>query len=68
MDSPAMTAGIQGGDVITAIGEKQIGTYTDLINALAERKPEDIVSLMLMRKGPEEYVQMEVDVTLGVLE
>ncbi len=68
MDSPAMTAGIQGGDVITAIGEEQIGTYADLIKVLAERKPEDIVSLTLMRKGPEEYVQMEVDITLGVLE
>lgn len=68
MDSPAMTAGIQSGDVILGIGEKQINVYGDLVNALAELKPEDEISITLMRQGPEEYVQMEVDVTLGVLE
>ncbi len=68
MDSPAMTAGIQGGDVITRIGERQIGVYGDLVNALAELKPEDMISITLMRQGPEEYMQMEVDVTLGILE
>lgn len=68
MDSPAMTAGIQGGDVITGIGERQIGIYGDLVNALAELKPEDMISITLMRQGPEGYMQMEVDVTLGILE
>lgn len=68
MDSPAMTAGIQSGDVIIGIGEKQISAYGDLVNALIELKQEETVSITLMRQGPEEYVQMEVDVTLGVLE
>ncbi len=68
MDSPAMTAGIQGGDVITGIGERQIGVYGDLVNALAELRPEDMISITLMRQGPEGYMQMEVDVTLGILE
>ena len=68
MDSPAMTAGIQSGDVITATGEKTIKTYGDLVSALAELKPDETVSITLMRQGPEEYVPMEVDVTLGTLE
>lgn len=67
MDSPAMTAGIQSGDVIIGIGEKQISAYGDLVNALIELKQEETVSITLMRQGPEEYVQMEVGVTLGVL-
>lgn len=68
MDSPAMTAGIQSGDVITATGEKTINTYGDLVSALTELKPDETVSITLMRQGPEEYVPMEVDVTLGTLE
>ena len=68
MDSPAMTAGIQSGDVITAIGEKAINAYGDLVSALTELKPDETVAITLMRQGPEEYVPMEVDVTLGTLE
>ena len=68
MDSPAMTAGIQSGDVITAIGEKAINTYGDLVSVLMELKPDDTVTITLMRQGPEEYVPMEVEVALGILE
>lgn len=68
MDSPAMAAGIQSGDIITEINGEKIGVYWDFINTMADLKPEDTVSIILMRQGPEEYVQMEVEVTLGILE
>ena len=68
MDSPAMEAGIQSGDVIVGIREKEIHTYGDLVNALTERQPNETAAIVLMRQGPEEYVRMEVDVTLGNLE
>lgn len=68
MDSPAMIAGIQSGDIITQIGEKEIKTYRNLVDALMEVQPDDIVKIILMRSGPEEYVEMEVDVMLGVSE
>lgn len=68
MDSPAMGAGIQSGDVIVGIKEKEIHTYGDLVNALMEGQPNETASIVLMRQGPEEYVRMEVDVTLGNLE
>lgn len=68
MDSPAMGAGIQSGDVIVGIQEKEIHTYGDLVNALMEGQPNETASIVLMRQGPEEYVRMEVDVTLGNLE
>lgn len=68
MDSPAMGAGIQSGDVIVGIKEKEIHTYGDLVNALMEGQPNESASIVLMRQGPEEYVRMEVDVTLGNLE
>lgn len=68
LDSPAMAAGIQSGDIITAIGEKEIKTYGDLVGAMIELQPNESVTITLMRQGPEEYTQMEVDVTLGKLE
>lgn len=68
MDSPAMAAGIQSGDIIVAIGETEIKTYGDLVNTLMEVQPGDTAAITLMRQGPEEYVQMEVEVTLGTLE
>lgn len=68
LDSPAMAAGIQSGDIITAIGEKEIKTYGDLVGAIIELQPNESVGITLMRQGPEEYMQMEVDVTLGKLE
>lgn len=68
LDSPAMAAGIQSGDIITEIGEKEIKTYGDLVGAMIELQPNESISITLMRQGPEEYTQMEVDVTLGKLE
>lgn len=68
MDSPAMNAGIQSGDIITAIGEKEINIYGDLVSAIMEAQPEQTVTVTFMRQGPEEYLQMEVEVMLGVLQ
>ncbi len=68
MDSPAMAAGIQSGDVIVEMNGKQIATYRDFVKVMTELEPEDLVSILLMRQGQEEYVQMEVEVTLGMLE
>ncbi len=68
LDSPAMAAGIQSGDIITAIGEREIKTYGDLVGAMIELQPNESAAITLMRQGPEEYMQMEVDVTLGKLE
>jgi Trypsin-like serine proteases, typically periplasmic, contain C-terminal PDZ domain len=68
MDSPAMAAGIQSGDVIVEMNGKQIATYRDFVKVMTELEPEDPVSILLMRQGQEEYVQMEVEVTLGMLE
>ncbi len=65
MDSPAMEAGIQSGDVIVSMKEKEIHNYGDLVNAIMERQPNEIVPITLMRQGPEEYVQMDISVTLG---
>lgn len=61
MDSPAMAAGIQSGDVVMQIDDTPILTYNELLNVLYHANPEDILDFVLMRQGRE----MNVPVTLG---
>lgn len=61
IDSPAMEAGIQGGDVVIRINETEITTYNELLNIIQSSKPEDVLDFTLMRQGHE----MSVNVTLG---
>ena len=61
MDSPAMAAGIQSGDVVVQINETPVNTYNDLLTVLYNANPEDTLTFMLMRQGRE----MSATVTLG---
>lgn len=65
MDSPAMTAGIQSGDVIIRVGEEDITNYNELLNVLYNSNPEDTITITLMRQGIETFQKMEVDVILA---
>ncbi len=64
MDSPAMTAGIQSGDVIVKINDTEIETYNELLNVLYNALPEDVVTITLMRQGIDSFQEMTVTVTL----
>lgn len=66
MDSPAMNAGIQSGDVITMLNETEVGNYQELVNALLAEEPEKTITIRLMRQGPEGYTEMEVAAVLGL--
>lgn len=61
IDSPAMAAGIQSGDVVTRVGNTEITTYSELLGILQASKPGDVLTVTLTRQGHE----MNVDVTLG---
>lgn len=65
MDSPAMAAGIQSGDVVTGIGDTKVTSYQELINGMMDMEPEETMTLTLLRQGPEGYTEMELSVTLG---
>jgi len=58
---PAAQAGIQVGDVITAVGSREITTSTDLTAAVRSATPGDKVTLTVRRGSSTE----QVDVTLG---
>ncbi|MDE7199977.1 MAG: S1C family serine protease [Lachnospiraceae bacterium] len=61
IDSPAMVAGIQSGDVVTRVENTEITTYNELLGILQSSKPGDVLTVTLTRQGHE----MSVDVTLG---
>jgi serine protease Do len=60
-DGPAAKAGVQPGDVITAVGERQVTQPRDLAEAVAAVKPGGSVTLHLLRDGK----AIEQKVTLG---
>lgn len=61
IDSPAMAAGIQSGDVVIQINGTPVMTYNDLLTVLYNANPEDVLSFTLVRQGRE----MNAAVTLG---
>lgn len=65
MDSPAMQAGIQSGDVIVKVGTADITSFSDYQEAIMNLSPESSVTVKVMRQGVEEYQEMPVDVILG---
>ena len=60
-DSPAADAGLEKGDVITAVDEMDVAGYEDLVAALAEYSPGDEVQVTVDRDGEE----VTVPVTLA---
>lgn len=61
MDSPAMAAGIQNGDVVIRINDTPITNYNGLLDVLYNSNPEDTLDFVLMRQGRE----MNATVILG---
>lgn len=68
MDSPAMLAGVQSGDVIVSLNGRTVENYTEYIEALGNSSPDTTVNITLMRKTQDEYKTMSFQVTLGALE
>ena len=53
--SPAEQAGLKGGDVITAIGDKHIANLYDMTDALRSHQPGDTVVVVSRRDGVEHH-------------
>jgi S1-C subfamily serine protease len=61
-DSPADRAGLQPGDIITAIDDEPVGSIAELVGRIQQRRPGDEVVLTIARSGTDERT---VTVTLG---
>ncbi len=64
LNSPAMMAGIQSGDIITSIAGTDISSYEQLISRLSQCSPEDTIVIDALRQGPNDYIELEIEVTL----
>ncbi len=66
MDSPAMRAGLQNGDIITKVGDEEIVSYVELVNILMKAQVGQNLRLTVARQsqGRGEYQEMSVVVTL----
>ena len=68
LDSPAMEAGFQSGDVITAINGETVAAAEDYEKILRGLTVDDVVHITYERQGAEEYISLEIDAKVGVLE
>jgi len=64
MDSPAMKAGIQNGDVVTQVDGYDITTFSVLTEAILLHEPGDIISITIRRLSGEEYRDVTIEVQL----
>ncbi len=68
MDSPAMLAGIQQGDVIISIGGKEISGFSDYTNVLMLFEPGQNINVVIMRQSQDEYKEMSFNMEVGEAE
>lgn len=68
MDSPAMLAGIQQGDVIVAMGEESVLNFSEYSNLLMGLEAGQTVELTVMRQVQDEYKEMSFNIVLGEIE
>ena len=64
-NGPVYNAGIQNGDVIVKIGEKNILSMKDYENQLEALHQGDTVTVTVQRKSVNEYKELEYQVNVG---
>ncbi len=63
MDSPAMLKGIQKGDIISQVDEKEISTASDYMNAIRSCEVGDEITITVLRASKDSYEQMKFVMT-----
>lgn len=66
VDSPAMKAGIQSGDIVTEAAGRTISTYTDYHNTIIRQGAGQNIQIIAQRYGVESYVDIKFNVTVGI--
>lgn len=65
MNSPAMKAGIQRGDVIVYMDDSDIRNFEEYMKVLMKAEAGETVEVIIMRQSQEEYKEMTLSITLG---
>jgi serine protease Do len=68
MDSPAMNAGLQSGDVIVKVNGESVSTANGFSSKVLGLTPGDTVSVVVKRKGASAYSELTVSVEVGILQ
>lgn len=68
MDSPAMAAGLQSGDVITKINGEKIASDTAYSSQVMKLTPGDTIPVVVQRQGADGYSEITCEVEVGILE
>ena len=64
-EGPAYRAGIQNGDILTKIQGEEIGSMQAFQTCLEGLESGETVSVVIQRKGIEEYKEIEYQVVIG---
>lgn len=67
MDSPAMNAGWQSGDVIVQIDDQRITTADSYTQAVRGLTPGETYSVVFMREGSNGYKELTCEIEAGIL-
>lgn len=67
IDSPAMGAGIQRGDVIVKLGTTEIDSFESFKDVMLKCQPGDLMMVTVLRQGRLEYSEVSYEITLGTL-
>lgn len=65
MESPAMLAGIQAGDVIVEMEESRIDDFEDYTSKLLNFEPGSTIKVVAMRQAQGEYKEVEFEINLA---
>jgi len=68
MDSPAMAAGLQSGDIITEMDHTSISNVDDYTEKLYTLSKDSTVHFMVKRQGTHGYTKINCTATVGVLQ
>lgn len=65
LDSPALEAGIKGGDVIVKFAGSEISSFQGVTRILQNYEPEQIITIEVKRQGLDGYTSLDYQVTLA---
>ena len=63
--TPAAVAGLEEGDIVTAVGDKKVNDGISLIVAIRSHQPGETIRLTVLRDGDEVKVDITLDAKVG---
>ena len=67
MDSPALAAGLQNGDVIISINDQEILTVDQYEQYVRKLEPGALVRIVIMRQGLDGFTEITCQAEAGIL-